>query len=193
MYLPALLLRTLCCQNYVRTGIYAAVLYSAALMMIMVFHPGVDGTDPVAINSWHDTCTVALIIGIWPAAGLGALGVWMRYVYVQKAIRDRFRYVSGGRSSSGRLAVQGMQCHLDGCFQERLFRVQTLLSLTYSAAQEDAKFEDIFEFTHPLTVEIAVRCCRTWVDKRTLDEHAVKLAERMLKAGVEHPQRRWYQ
>ncbi len=30
-----------------------------------------------------------------------------------------------------------------------------------------------------------MRCCRTWVDKRTLDEDAVMLAERMLKAGVQ--------
>jgi hypothetical protein len=68
----------------------------------------VDGTDPVAMNSWRSSCSLALIIGIWPAAGLGALGVWLRFTYVQKAIRDKFRCVIAGGISSGVKQLGGM-------------------------------------------------------------------------------------
>jgi hypothetical protein len=42
---------------------------------------------------------------------------------------------------------------------------------------------DIYEFTDSRQAEVLARCCRVWVDKETLDPHAIILAEAVLKVG----------
>ncbi len=45
--------------------------------------------------------------------------------------------------------------------------------------------EYIHTFRDPREVEIASRCCRVWVEHDILDDDAVLLAERIIKAGMQ--------
>lgn len=51
-------------------------------------------------------------------------------------------------------------------------------------APSDMKARKIHPFTDSREVEIASRCCRVWLDEDTLDEDAVSLAERIVRAGA---------
>jgi hypothetical protein len=42
----------------------------------------------------------------------------------------------------------------------------------------------LFEFSDSRFVEVLARCCRVWLDKRTLDPDAIKLAETVIQAGI---------
>ncbi|EFJ43613.1 hypothetical protein VOLCADRAFT_96265 [Volvox carteri f. nagariensis] len=55
-----------------------------------------------------------------------------------------------------------------------------------TAAAKNAPLQDIVVdlWTDPRDVEIAVRCCRVWVDRNVLDKDAVARAQLYLKAGL---------
>jgi hypothetical protein len=42
----------------------------------------------------------------------------------------------------------------------------------------------LYEFSDSRFVEVLARCCRVWLDKRTLDPEAIKLAETVIQAGI---------
>jgi hypothetical protein len=42
----------------------------------------------------------------------------------------------------------------------------------------------VCEFSDSRFVEVLARCCRVWLDKRTLDPDAIKLAEKVIQAGI---------
>jgi hypothetical protein len=55
------------------------------------------------------------------------------------------------------------------------------------SGSSDEPFGQSLEFTDPREVEMAARCCRTWVgDLGLLDMEAVTKADRVTSAGMQH-------
>ncbi|GAX73347.1 hypothetical protein CEUSTIGMA_g800.t1 [Chlamydomonas eustigma] len=55
----------------------------------------------------------------------------------------------------------------------------------FRRAPQGVKSKSIHKFGDAREVEMCARCCRKWIDDDTLDERAVDLAYRILKAGME--------
>mmetsp|Transcript_29309 Transcript_29309/g.64857 ORF Transcript_29309/g.64857 Transcript_29309/m.64857 type:complete len:2212 (+) Transcript_29309:218-6853(+) len=86
------------CQwtNYARCAIYTALLYSAVLLMFLQFLPGVDRSDPDEVSEYRRKLTIALVAGLVPVAGLGALASYMRLRFYRVVLVNRFRNAAPG-------------------------------------------------------------------------------------------------
>lgn len=94
--IPALMLCApplLVAQNLLRAAINTAVMYTAAVLMLLVFRPGVDGLDPDSVLSWQTNCTIAMVAGLLPmrALALGAAACHLRLHHATKTIVHRLR------------------------------------------------------------------------------------------------------
>jgi hypothetical protein len=70
-----------------------------------------------------------------------------------------------------------------------LKRRSTLKATTNRTACREAKeglpLNNVYEFTDAREIEIAARCCRRWLDEKTLDPSATELAERITRGGLQ--------
>lgn len=57
-------------MNYLKTGSAMAVVWSAAVLVLLVFHPGVSAVN---LPAYSEMLTLALLIGLVPAGLFGAL------------------------------------------------------------------------------------------------------------------------
>ncbi|KXZ49202.1 hypothetical protein GPECTOR_22g792 [Gonium pectorale] len=80
--------------NYARCGAYAAVLYSSGMLAVLVFGGktgGVRDRLTTARDGFACDMTLALWVGLAPAALVGALACHARLFYFSRFVADRFR------------------------------------------------------------------------------------------------------
>ncbi|KAG2501688.1 hypothetical protein HYH03_000190 [Edaphochlamys debaryana] len=80
--------------NYVRCASYGTVLYCSVLLVALSFGPSKG--DSAEAESYRDNLTLALWIGMAPAALLGALACHLRLRHFNKGIVGRFRDAEPG-------------------------------------------------------------------------------------------------
>lgn len=83
----------------------------------------------------------------------------------------------------------GLTCAMHSTFSPPIsrtlaFTALCLFCLPHREAPLDMKPAHIYEFDDPRQVEMTARCCRVWVSREVLDEDAVQVAERVLRAGM---------
>ncbi|GIM04869.1 hypothetical protein Vretimale_9356 [Volvox reticuliferus] len=59
--------------NYLKAGVSTMVVWCSAVLMLLVFHPGVKSADNQKMEKWNDSMTFLMLAGIVPAFGVGAL------------------------------------------------------------------------------------------------------------------------
>ncbi|KXZ50396.1 hypothetical protein GPECTOR_16g569 [Gonium pectorale] len=146
--------------NHVKSGVYAAVVWSSAVLVVLVFRPGspqdseLDGETHGSVSSegaggsqavaWARGLTVVLLAGLPCALGAGAALSWAR-----------------------------------------MRRTRAAAMRALAAAAPGSSLEDVFGelLESPRDVEIVARCCRVWVDRRTLSPDAVDVAHCVVQAG----------
>ncbi|KAJ9519441.1 hypothetical protein QJQ45_023173, partial [Haematococcus lacustris] len=75
--------------NHIRTGSYAAILYCSVLLLVVAFTPGAQ--SDVEAAQMQRTTTLALWVGLIPAALVGALLSWLRSRHFSVVVLRRFR------------------------------------------------------------------------------------------------------
>ncbi len=59
--------------NYLRSGVAVMIVWCSAVLVLLVFHPGI-GQD--SMGTWADIMTWLMIAGLLPAFGAGAVMSW---------------------------------------------------------------------------------------------------------------------
>ncbi|EFJ45114.1 hypothetical protein VOLCADRAFT_106127 [Volvox carteri f. nagariensis] len=62
--------------NYLKTGVSVTVVWCSGVLMLLVFHPGVDSHDKPKMGEWSRAMTDLMLAGLAPAFGVGALISW---------------------------------------------------------------------------------------------------------------------
>lgn len=70
-------------QNCIRAGIYGSVLWGSAMLVLLVFTPGIN----------KHSATIAMVAGLVPVGGLFALAAWLRLRYFVVIVANRIRCV----------------------------------------------------------------------------------------------------
>ncbi|GAX73357.1 hypothetical protein CEUSTIGMA_g810.t1 [Chlamydomonas eustigma] len=84
--------------NHARVAVNSGVFYCSMVLVVLVYAPMVNTSDPVALGRYQMSCTIALIVGMLPAAAAGwFLSVWrLRHI---EWIVNKFRKAQHGIKS----------------------------------------------------------------------------------------------
>ncbi|KAJ9519256.1 hypothetical protein QJQ45_017919, partial [Haematococcus lacustris] len=74
--------------NHIRTGSYAAILYCSVLLLVVAFTPGAQSDAEAA--QMQRTTTLALWVGLIPAALVGGMLSWLRGRHFSVVVLRRF-------------------------------------------------------------------------------------------------------
>ncbi|KAJ9519321.1 hypothetical protein QJQ45_023109, partial [Haematococcus lacustris] len=74
--------------NHIRTGSYAAILYCSVLLLVVAFTPGAQSDAEAA--QMQRTTTLALWVGLIPAALVGGMLSWLRGRHFSVVVLKRF-------------------------------------------------------------------------------------------------------
>ncbi|KXZ55417.1 hypothetical protein GPECTOR_3g69 [Gonium pectorale] len=75
-------------MNHLKSGVSAAIAWAAAMLVLLVFRPGVKTAQA---QQWADAVTIVMLAGLAPAFGVGALLSWLS---IRRMTRKALNYLA---------------------------------------------------------------------------------------------------
>ncbi|KXZ45666.1 hypothetical protein GPECTOR_52g64 [Gonium pectorale] len=70
-------------MNMLKSGVSAAIVWCAATLVLLVFHP--VGNDPREVENWSSVMTIVMLAGLGPAFGVGVYASWAMTRFMTKS------------------------------------------------------------------------------------------------------------